>query len=285
MSTQLTFTSFAVAGGTGGLGALVVKKLLAQGANVVVLGRTVSEVPDGATNRVVDYSDETSLVKALAGVEVVISALASAAAGLQPALATAAKQAGVRLFVPAEYGTDSRNLSERHPLAFKTALHKHLTSIDLPFTLYFNGYLSDFMLKPAFGFDIVNKKVSIVGEGKTPTSFTARPDVAHFMAFTLTHLPVARLNNAALTVEGEKATFLEVVAAFDDVFGPKFEVAHRDVDETQKRVKELGKAAFVDFAFLAAELGWVNVGENDNNLVPDWKPLTIRQTLEQFVKQ
>jgi hypothetical protein len=137
----------------------------------------------------------------------------------------------------------------------------------------------------AFGFDVANKKIQIVGAGKTPISFTTRPDIAHYMAFTLTRLPVERLSNGAFTVEGEKATFIDVIGAFETVFGGKFEVVHLDVAETQKRVKELGPKAFVDFAFLAAELGMVDVGKNDNELAPGWKPLTVQQTLEKFFRQ
>ena len=99
-ASQLTYTKFAVAGGTGGLGAFIVKELFAQGATVVVLSRSAEAASAGATVVAVDYADPSGLVKALAGIEVVISTLSHGGFALQHPLADAAKAAGVKLFVP-----------------------------------------------------------------------------------------------------------------------------------------------------------------------------------------
>lgn len=52
----------------------------------------------------VDYSNGTELEAALKGHEVVISTFAEAGVVVQPGLAKAAKAAGIKLFVPSEYG-------------------------------------------------------------------------------------------------------------------------------------------------------------------------------------
>ena len=52
----------------------------------------------------VDYSRESTLLSALDGVEVVITALAFAAFEKQKDIVKAAKAAGVKLFVDSEYG-------------------------------------------------------------------------------------------------------------------------------------------------------------------------------------
>ena len=103
MSAQLTFSSFAIAGGTGTLGTYIARALIEHGAQVVILSRDGARptMLDGAQYRVVDYDDEKTLVSALRDVEVVVSALAASAVSVQPPLATAAKKAGVKLFVPA----------------------------------------------------------------------------------------------------------------------------------------------------------------------------------------
>ena len=95
------YRSFAIAGGSGEFGALIVSALLGQGANVVVLSRNNSQVvPEGAVLRRVSYEDEGALETALKGVEVVISLLWQDGFAVQPTLAIAAKKAGVKLFVP-----------------------------------------------------------------------------------------------------------------------------------------------------------------------------------------
>ena len=100
MASTSHYTSFAVAGNAGRIGTLITKALIAQGARVVVLSRSDATVPAGATFRKTDYADKASVAAALSGVEVVVSALSGGGFAAQPALANAAKKAGVKLFVP-----------------------------------------------------------------------------------------------------------------------------------------------------------------------------------------
>lgn len=64
----------AVVGGTGTLGAPVVRHLLAKGATVRVLSRNATDVPAGAEHRRVDLSSGEGLAEALAGATVVVDA-------------------------------------------------------------------------------------------------------------------------------------------------------------------------------------------------------------------
>ena len=60
----------------------------------------------------VDYSDKESIKSALAGIDVVISTIASVALGLQPGIAEAAKEACVKLFIPSEFGVPAEGATE-----------------------------------------------------------------------------------------------------------------------------------------------------------------------------
>jgi uncharacterized protein YbjT (DUF2867 family) len=64
----------AVVGGTGTLGAPVVRDLLAKGATVRVLSRSATGVPAGAEHRRVDLTSGEGLAEALAGVDTVVDA-------------------------------------------------------------------------------------------------------------------------------------------------------------------------------------------------------------------
>lgn len=64
----------AVVGGTGTLGAPVVRHLLAKGATVRVLSRNATDVPAGAEHRRIDLTSGTGLAEALAGATVVVDA-------------------------------------------------------------------------------------------------------------------------------------------------------------------------------------------------------------------
>lgn len=97
-----------------------------------------------------NYADPASLTAALHGVDVVVSTLAmSALGGPQHALAIAAKAAGVRLFVPSEYGADSfRYRGKPGPLGEKAPFIDALVELGLPYALFFTGSWSDFLLSP-----------------------------------------------------------------------------------------------------------------------------------------
>jgi hypothetical protein len=60
----------------------------------------------------VDYSNKESIKSALSGVDVVICTLSGMALGLQAEIAEAAIEAGVKLFVPSEFGNSSEGETE-----------------------------------------------------------------------------------------------------------------------------------------------------------------------------
>lgn len=99
---SLTYTSYAVAGGAGGLGKLITAELVRLGAKVTVLTRTPGKAIAGAAERTVDYENVDAVAQTLKDIEadVVVSALSGPGLFVQPALADAAKKAGVKLFVP-----------------------------------------------------------------------------------------------------------------------------------------------------------------------------------------
>jgi len=102
----------------------------------------------GAKITTVDYGSAESLKNAITGGEVVISTLNRAALQAQHLLAEQAKAAGVKLFVPSEFGdaTDRENLEG--VFAIKQSVHGKLKELDLPYALFFTGPHSDFVFVP-----------------------------------------------------------------------------------------------------------------------------------------
>jgi uncharacterized protein YbjT (DUF2867 family) len=96
----------------------------------------------------VDYGSAESLKNAITGADVVISTLNRVALQAQHLLAEQAKVAGVKLFVPSEFGdaTDRENLEG--VFAIKQSVHRKLKELDLPYALFFTGPHSDFMFVP-----------------------------------------------------------------------------------------------------------------------------------------
>lgn len=79
--------------------------------SVLSRGTKQDDVPKGVTVKTVNYEDIESLKSALAGEDAVISAIATAAVGAQQqTLADAALAAGVKRFIPSEFGINTRKL-------------------------------------------------------------------------------------------------------------------------------------------------------------------------------
>jgi len=163
------YKNFAIVG-AGVTGSFVVRQFLKDKAvgtvnEVVVLTRqvgledlTLSHIPlahqfwQGSKTAIegdakvipVDYSDKESIKRALTGIDVVVSAIAQAALRLQEGIATAAKEAGVKLFVPSEFGTPTEGATEGH-FVEKAGIQGQLKAAGMPYALFYTGAFADFV--------------------------------------------------------------------------------------------------------------------------------------------
>lgn len=98
----------------------------------------------------VDYGSAESLKNATTGADVVISTLNHDPAALQAQylLAEQAKAAGVKLFVPSEFGDATDRENPEGVFAIKQSVHRRLKELDLPYSLFFTGPHSDYVFVP-----------------------------------------------------------------------------------------------------------------------------------------
>ena len=169
----------------------------------------------------VDYSDKESVKSALTGIDVVISTIAQAALRLQEVIAVAAKEAGVKLFVPSEFGPSTEDATEGH-FAEKAGIQGQLKAVGIPYALFYTGAFADFIWQPcvasfsagflrhfnsqwcrSLGLDVTNGKVYVGGDGNKQIPFTSRTDIARYVSYVLTHLPAEQLNNRSFCVAGD----------------------------------------------------------------------------------
>ncbi|KZP32595.1 NAD(P)-binding protein [Athelia psychrophila] len=204
--------------GAGNLGAPIAKALLAKGAKVIVISRVGSTSAKDLPADIKVVSVSLTDVPALAAtfkehnIEVVVSTGHNDALLQQHLLGDAAKQAGVKLFVPAEFGTSTLGLTDREgPLGLKAKFAEHLEEIGLPSTRVFTGNFITFI--PWF-LDISSGKIRIFGKGDKKATYTHIPDIAGFVAYVLTHLSPAELENKIFRIQGEAASFLDVAAYY-----------------------------------------------------------------------
>ena len=166
------YKNFAVVG-AGAIGSFIIRQLLTDKAagtvdNVVVLTRQASQASESTcqipfTNQSsqgskttvdpaaklipVDYSNKESIKTALTGVDVVISTVPAPALGVQPGIAEAAKEAGVKLFAPSEFGGPTEGATEGF-FGAKANIHKQLKAIGIPYVLFYTGAFADQLWGP-----------------------------------------------------------------------------------------------------------------------------------------
>ncbi len=90
----------------------------------------------------VDYSNEASIKHALTGVDVVISTISGRALDVQEGIAAAAKEVGVKLFVPSEFGGKSDGESEGIR-GEKAKVQAQLKALGLPYAAFYTGAFAD----------------------------------------------------------------------------------------------------------------------------------------------
>lgn len=188
----------AVAGGSGTLGSRIIEQLLAAGFTVTALTRasatTTPTFPPGVTVAPVDYSSSASLAAALAGQDAVVSALATAVIGVQKGLVDAAVEAGVRRFVPSEFGIDTRKARGSvigGILKGKVELVDYLEEIsqdnkNFTWTGLSVGLFFDWGLDVgSLGFDLKTRTASIYDSGDEPSQVSNLPFIGRAVAALL----------------------------------------------------------------------------------------------------
>lgn len=111
MNNVVTDTSCNKAGGT--LGKYIAEELMKTGKHIVTAltrSGSTNKLPEGVKPITVDYDDETSLVEAMKGQQILIITLAvTAPPGTQSKLIKAASKAGVSYIMPNAWGSDPLN--------------------------------------------------------------------------------------------------------------------------------------------------------------------------------
>ncbi|KAF5344009.1 hypothetical protein D9758_012914 [Tetrapyrgos nigripes] len=222
MSNINTNTSFAVLGSNGAISPFVIDALAKHSGvkKLIVLSRPrpsssskPSNLPANAELVAVDYNNHSALVEVFTkySTDVVISTLSDAAIfDAQKKAAVAAREAGVKVFVPVEFGNVTIGLAgkgerngegegEDDIQVKKDRFAEFLKSIELPYIHVFTGLWLRW-IPWVFGYD-VNQKFNIIGKGETPASF---------LAHILTTLPLSQLSNTHFRLQGERLTVRQI---------------------------------------------------------------------------
>ncbi|KAK0744486.1 hypothetical protein B0T21DRAFT_279900 [Apiosordaria backusii] len=194
MATSIT--KVVLAGATGNLGPSILEQLLLAGEfTVTVLVRKESPrtFPPAVKTVTVDYDSLESLTSALSGQGAVISTLPITAPEKQLLLIEAAAKAGVKRFLPTEFGSDTRNPKVRQLPIFQTKfiaqdlLEKKAKEGTLTYTLVANGAFFDWGLKINWLVNAKDRHAVLYDGGNRKFSLSLLSDVGKAVVGVLRH--------------------------------------------------------------------------------------------------
>jgi len=194
---MVVIKNVAVVGASGNIGAPVLKAILDSGKfNVIVLSRIGSKAsfPSSVKVITVDYSSVESLTAALKGQDAVVSTVGTEGLLGQSLLFDAAVAAGVKRFLPSEFGSDLSNpKSASLPVfGYKVATRKHIeervnAGADITYTYVITAPFLDWGIEVGFLLDWKEGKPRIYDGGDVPFSTTSLSSVGLATVGVLSH--------------------------------------------------------------------------------------------------
>ncbi|GJC87457.1 bifunctional pinoresinol-lariciresinol reductase [Colletotrichum liriopes] len=250
-------TRIALAGATGNLGTPILKALLDAHLSVTVLSRRGGNASKLTHHpnldiKEVDFNSFESLRPALLGVEVVVSCLATLAIDSQNPLIDASVAAGVKRFIPAEFGMDSQNnLCAQLPVcAPKVAVQQYLmqkfkSHPGFTFTAIVNGLFLDWGLEMGLILDMENHTATLYNGGDVPFSVTNLIDVAAAVLGVIRHQ--RETANRIVYVHSALVTQNRLIQYAKDFDGKEWTTSVKDTEKVrQESFLELAKGVQAD---------------------------------------
>ncbi|KAH7116781.1 isoflavone reductase family protein-like protein CipA [Dendryphion nanum] len=231
-----------IIGAGGNLGPSILKAFLNSSFNTTVLSRESSNstFPSGVKVIRANYDSVDSLKAAFQGQDAVLSIVGGTALGDQNKLIDAAIAAGVKRFLPSEYGSNTVNerLLELVPVFHaKKGTVDYLKSkeSEISWTSVITGPFFDWGLKVGFlGFDGASKTATLIDEGKATFSSTNLRQIGETVVKALEK--ASETKNSYVYVSSFQVSQASLLPIVEKVTGEKFTVKH----VTSKELLESG---------------------------------------------
>ncbi|KAJ7286388.1 hypothetical protein C8J57DRAFT_1287529, partial [Mycena rebaudengoi] len=261
----------------------------------------------GVTVRIADIEGPLDdVVKALAGIDVLISAINAASQLAELQLATAAKQAGVKRFVPCAFITVAPPGIGFELRDSKEEVYQHIRKLYLPYTVIDVGYWHQisFPTLPSGRVDyaVFAPRPEIHADGIKPNLLTDLRDIGRFVARIIKD---PRTLNKFVVTYSDVLSENEIFAIVEEMSGEVIERKYVSADEliasrehwaaTQKAEPDNRMAWFMkishDYIYskyvrgdntpeYAAYLGYLDA----KDLYPDFSPRSFRQFVGELLE-
>ncbi|WP_144712241.1 NmrA family NAD(P)-binding protein [Curtobacterium pusillum] len=242
-------TTVLVAGATGDLGGRIVRELREHDTHVKVLTRSTSANRGGTPDHddhvevvTADYSDHAALTAALAGVDVVVSAVSgtrSVIVDTQRALLRAAVEAGVDRFIPSDYAADYRSITPgtNRNFELRREFAADLDAAPIRATSILNGAFTDMLTgqAPLILFD--RQRVLYWSSADQVLDFTTKDDVAWVTARVALDPAAPRV----VEVAGDRVTSRSIADTMSQLTGTPFRLQWAGTAGTLSAMARVGR--------------------------------------------
>lgn len=219
-----------IIGAGGNLGPSVLKAFLDSSFNTTVLSRegSSSTFPSGVKVLRANYDSAESLKQAFQGQDAVVSLVGGGALGDQNKLIDAAIAAGVKRFLPSEFGSNTTNSEVRAVVPvfeakFGTVNYLKSKEDSISWTSVVTGPFFDWGLKVGFmGFNPADKTANIVDSGNATFSATNLGKIGQAVVKALENAEATK--NQYVYISGFQTSQNEVLAAAEKITGEKWSV-------------------------------------------------------------
>lgn len=227
------------------LGDAILSALLKHDFSVTVLKRSSSKSPDNYPEsvkviRVSDDFAEDEVIRVLKGQDAVILSISGSLVDLQKRIADAAVKAGVKRFIPADFGScDSASpmTQELVPLyKRKTEVREHLQSLvangagSFTWTALVPGHFFDWKLEFLHVY-LKERRVDILDEGRTSFSVSTLSRIGEATAKILVKADEESTRNKTVYVQSFCVSQQQVLSAYEKATGAKWQVTAHDSDK------------------------------------------------------
>ncbi|TVY58581.1 Bifunctional pinoresinol-lariciresinol reductase [Lachnellula cervina] len=278
------FQNIALVGATGNLGSAILTALRGTSFTLTVLtrkGSATSKDTQGLGAKIipVDYESKDSIAEGLEGVDAVICTIGSAGISLQINIIDAAIAAGVKRFIPSEFGADSFNerASKLPVFKNKVAVQQHLQEAakedKIEWTAILGGPFLDWGLaRGLLGIHPKEKKFILYDGGVRPVSTTLLADLGKAVVGVLENPSSTR--NRVLYIQSIRISQLEVLDICEDLTGSEWQrVQVQTADIEKQGLEKLGQKDMSGMfnlllrAIFGEGYGCDFVGREENRLV------------------
>lgn len=224
--------------------------------NTTVLSRegSKSTFPEGVKVNHADYNSVASLKKAFEGQDAVISLVGGAGLGDQDKLINAAIEAGVKRFIPSEFGSNVpdkriRDIVPVFEAKFATVNYLKSKEKEISWTSVITGPFFDWGLKVGFlGFNGSTKTASIYDDGKAKFSGSNLHSIGLALVKSLEKADLTK--NQYVYISDFQTSQEEILAAAEKATGGKWTVNNGSAKELIEQGR--AKLAKGDFSGIGA---------------------------------